>query len=213
MTKEIMTIHKGLAELKILDNRIEKMIREANFCAAAKQSMKKINGVPIEQFTSDSISVYDAICNLISRRDAIKKAISKSNAETHLTIVGVDYTVAEAISMNQHGIELKRRLLNELEKQYSNAISDIEVTNAELGDKADIYVSRATSPSDKNNMDAATLKDLRQDYIDRETMILIDGIDIKKVKNELTSYIDAFEAEVDAALSTSNAMTEITIEY
>jgi enamine deaminase RidA (YjgF/YER057c/UK114 family) len=213
MTKEIMTVHKALAELKVLDNRIEKTIRGAIFCAAAKQSMKKINGVPIEQFTLDSRSAYDSICDLISRRDAIKKAVSKSNAETHLTIVGVDYTVAEAISMNQHGIELKRRLLNELEKQYSDAVENIEATNAELSEKADSYVSHAVSLSDKNNMDAATLKDLRQDYIDRETMILIDGIDIKKVKDELASYIDAFEAEVDAALSTSNAMTEITIEY
>lgn len=54
---------------------------------------------------------------------------------------------------------------------------------------------------------------IRQDYIDRETMVLVDGIDVKRVKNELADKIDKFKAEVDAALSASNAVTEITIEY
>ena len=44
-------------------------------------------------------------------------------------------------------------------------------------------------------------------------MILIDGIDIKKIRDEITSKISKFKAEVDAVLSASNATTEITIEY
>lgn len=40
MTTETMTIHRGLAELKVLENRIIKTISGAKFCAAAKQSMK-----------------------------------------------------------------------------------------------------------------------------------------------------------------------------
>ena len=44
-------------------------------------------------------------------------------------------------------------------------------------------------------------------------MVLIDGIDIKKAKDELAAKIDKFKAEVDAVLSASNAITEITIEY
>lgn len=51
------------------------------------------------------------------------------------------------------------------------------------------------------------------DYINRETMILVDGISIKEKMEKLADEIDKFKAEVDAVLSASNATTEITIEY
>lgn len=47
MTTETMTIHRALAELKVLENRINKTISDAKFCAAVKQSMKKVNGVSL----------------------------------------------------------------------------------------------------------------------------------------------------------------------
>lgn len=213
MTTETMTIHRGLAEINVLENRILKAISEAKFCAAAKQSMKKLNGVPIEDYKKGAQSSLDSIKDLITRHDAIKRAISKSNAETHVTIDGIVYTVAEAIYMNQHGIEFKRELLAMMERQYSSAIATIEMANARLSDRADSYVANTVSASDKSNMDTDTLRDTRDSYIERETMVLIDGIDIKKAKDELAAKIDKFKAEVDAVLSTSNAITEITIEY
>lgn len=213
MTTETMTIHRGLAEIKVLENRILKAISEAKFCAAAKQSMKKLNGVPIEDYKKGAQSSLDSIKDLITRHDAIKRAISKSNAETHVTIDGIVYTVAEAIYMNQHGIEFKHELLAMMERQYSSAIATIEMANARLSDRADSYVANTVSASDKSNMDTDTLRDTRDSYIERETMVLIDGIDIKKAKDELAAKIDKFKAEVDAVLSTSNAITEITIEY
>lgn len=213
MTTETMTIHRGLAELKVLENRIVKTISGAKFCAAAKQSMKKLNGVPIEDYKKDAQSSLDSIKDLIARHDAIKRAISKSNAETHVTIDGVVYTVAEAIYMNQHGIEFKRELLAMMERQYSSAIATIETTNARLSDRADDYTKGLASASEKSNMDPEAIRDARDSYIERETMVLIDGIDIKKAKDELAAKIDKFKAEVDAVLSASNAITEITIKY
>lgn len=66
MTTETMTIHRGLAEIKVLENRILKAISEAKFCAAAKQSMKKLNGVPIEDYKKDAQSSLDSINDLIA---------------------------------------------------------------------------------------------------------------------------------------------------
>lgn len=71
----------------------------------------------------------------------------------------------------------------------------------------------ALAPPKKANMDADTIRDMRDDYIDRETMILVDGISIKEKMENLAAEIDKFKAEVDAVLSASNATTEITIEY
>lgn len=62
-------------------------------------------------------------------------------------------------------------------------------------------------------MSPDAIRDMRDGYIERETMILIDGINIKKTKESLADEINNFKAEVDAVLSESNATTEITIEY
>lgn len=213
MTTEIMTIHRGLAEINVLEDRISKLTREAIFCGAAKQSMKKMNGVSIEEYKANGQSSLDKIKDLIARLNAIKRAISESNAVTHRIVCGKDYTIAQIIWMNQHGIDFLSDLLNQMERQYSNAISTIERTNANLSDRADDFVIRSNNPADKDGMSPEAIRDMRDGYIERETMVLIDGIDIKKTKDELADEINKFKAEVDAVLSESNATTEITIEY
>ena len=47
MTTERMTIHKALAELKIIGDRINNSISSSTFIKANKHSNEKINGVPI----------------------------------------------------------------------------------------------------------------------------------------------------------------------
>lgn len=73
MTTETMTIHRALAELKVLENRINKVIYDAKFCAAVKQSMKKVNGVSLEDFKVASQSSLDMVRDLIARQEAIKR--------------------------------------------------------------------------------------------------------------------------------------------
>ena len=213
MTTETMTIHRALAELKVLENRITKTIYEGKFCGAVKQSMKKLEGVSLDDYKTASQSSYDTIVELIARHDAIKKAISISNAKTIVVVAGKEYTVAEAIYMNQHGIDFKLQLYNQMSDQYSASIRTIESTNAMLSDRADRYVTNGIGASEKANMDADTIRDMRDEYINRETMVLVDGISIKEKMEKLAAEIDKFKAEVDAVLSASNATTEITIEY
>ena len=175
--------------------------------------MKKMNGVSIEEYKANGQSSLDKIKDLIARLNAIKRAISESNAVTHRIVCGKDYTIAQIIWMNQHGIDFLSDLLNQMERQYSNAISTIERANANLSDRADDFVIRSNNPADKDGMSSEAIRDMRDGYIERETMILIDGIDIKKTKDDLADEINKFKAEVDAVLSESNATTEITIEY
>lgn len=213
MTTETMTIHRALAEINVLEDRISKLTCEAVFCGAAKQSMKKLGGVTIEEYKANGQSSLDKIKDLIARLNAIKRAISESNAVTHRTVCGKDYTIAQIIWMNQHGIDFLSDLLNQMERQYSNAVSVIETTNSRLSDRADDFVIRSNNPADKDGMSPDAIRDMRDGYIERETMILIDGINIKKTKENLADEINSFKAEVDAVLSESNATTEITIEY
>lgn len=46
MTRETMTVHKALSELKLLDDRINKAVTTSIFCAPNKHSNEKIGGVP-----------------------------------------------------------------------------------------------------------------------------------------------------------------------
>lgn len=54
MTTETMTIHRALAELKVLDDRIMKLLSEAKFCGAAKNCMQKLGGVTIEEYKQNA---------------------------------------------------------------------------------------------------------------------------------------------------------------
>lgn len=212
MTTETMTIHRALSELKVLDDRITKLLSEAKFCGAAKNCMQKLGGVTIEEYKQNAQAIYDKITDLMARQAAIKRGVSESNAVTHAVVCGHDYTIAQLIWMNQHGIDFKSALLNVLERQYANAVAVTEAANSKLSDRADDFIKNNSS-ADKSSMDVDAIRDMRESYIERETMQLVDGINIKKTKEALADEINKFKAEVDAVLSTSNAMTEITIEY
>ena len=63
------------------------------------------------------------------------------------------------------------------------------------------------------SVDSDAMKALRQTYIENNTYDLIDPLDIAKVMEALDAEINEFNAEVDAALSVSNALTVIEFEY
>lgn len=91
---EKMTVHKALAELKLLDERIRKAISEGIYCIANKHSNDKIGGVLLDDYIKIMQGGYDKATDLISRRKAIKRAVVLSNAVTKVTVAGVEYTVA-----------------------------------------------------------------------------------------------------------------------
>lgn len=111
MTTETITVHKALAELKLLDIRIEKVIAEGVYCVANKHSNDKIGGVPLDDYIKIMQGGYDRATDLINRRKAIKRAVVLSNAVTKVSVAGNEYTVAEAIEMKNHGVEFEKLLL------------------------------------------------------------------------------------------------------
>lgn len=212
-TVETMTIHKALAELKILDGRIKKEIQNGLYCAANKHSNEKINGIPIDDFEKSVRGTYDKVTDLINRRKAIKKAIVLSNAKTTVKIADTEYTVAEAIEMKNHGIEFEKLLLGTMDVAYANAKLTVERQNGkELEERADQYVTAIYGQKD-GKTNSADIEKVRKDFLEANSYEIIDPINIPEKSEELRNKIDSFMAEVDSALSVSNALTEITIEY
>lgn len=213
MTKETMTIHKALSDLKTLDKRINDVISKTVFCVANKHSNEKINGVKINDYVKMMLSNYDKLVDFTDRRDALKNAVSLSNAVTKVEIAGKEYSIAEAINMKNHGVELKAKMLKAMEKDYQKAINAIAAYNGDnLEERADQYVIGIYGSKDgKTNSD--DIAKIRKDFITSQSYELVDPIDIVDAINTLKSDIDAFSSEVDAAISVSNAITTITIEY
>ena len=57
------------------------------------------------------------------------------------------------------------------------------------------------------------VKKVREDFVASQTVDVLDPIDSRKVMESLRDRIDSFMSDVDAALSVSNALTQIDIEY
>jgi len=211
MTTETMTIHQALAELKMLDNRIYSKVSSANFAVANKHSNAKIGGKPVADFVDAAERDYQSIRDLINRRKAIRNALSQSNATTKVVIGGKEYTVSEAIEMKKTGMANYRSLLSTMTQQLANANSSVRRENERLEDKADQYVTGLLGTKDKVASSEAEV--LRKAYVDSNTYDLVALKDMQEIIQALSDEVTSFEADVDAKISISNALTSITVEY
>ena len=212
MIHEKMTVHKALAELKTLDDRINSEITGSVFVRANRHNNMKIFGKTIPDFMADTESSYQSVKALINRRNAMKRAVVLSNAVTKVEIGGVEYTVAEAIEMNNHGMENLVDLRNCLREQYSSVMRMVESENGDKLVKAcENYIQATFGTKEKiNNPDIEMAQKV---YMTNNTYDIVTGLDIEEFIKELTDRIDAFKAEVDSALSVSNALTVIEFDY
>lgn len=212
MNTEKMTVHRALAELKVLDKRIVDQIAQATFCFANKHSNSKVGGVEIGVVMENMKDNFKSIKALINRRNAMKKAVAQSNAVTEVEIAGEKYRVAEAIEMKNHGMKNYKVLLDAINRNRACAQSDIDRYNGvSLEKKADDYVIGLYGSKEKAN--GAEAEATRKAYVDANTYDFVDPLNIVEVQTSLETMIANFEAEVDAALSVSNAITEIEFSY
>ena len=213
MTTETMTIHEALAELKVIGNRINKEINSAKFVTTNKHSNTKIDGKSIADYSNNVKSQYQRITDLIKRRTAIKRAVVLSNATTKVNINDMEMTVAEAIEYKNSGIEYKFNLLDSFTTNYNASISMIKSSNGEkLEERANDYVQKLYGNKD-GSVDNTVIESAKKNYIESNTLDLIDPIGAEKIISELNDEIDGFTSKVDAALSISNAITTIEISY
>ena len=208
---ETMTVHRALSELKTLDKRIADKIDSTTFCRASKHESRAIDGKPISEYEKEIKEMFNSIRTLINRRKAMRQAVIQSNAVTMVQVAGREYSVAEAIEMKNHGIELLAKLRDEMLDQWQIETHRIDSENGEkLSNKADSYIAQTFGSKDAKGVDVT---DARDKYVASQTFDLIDPIGMKAVIAGVSDDIDTFCADVDAALSVSNAITNITFSY
>lgn len=210
MNKETMNIHKALCELKILDDRINRAVDDCRYVGVTKIVSKRVGSQTVEAFSESVKDGYKSAMDLIKRRQAIKTAVVKSNATTTVVIGGNTYTIAEAIEMKNHGLDGEKRMLRYMVSRLAEAEALINRTRSDLESRADAFIRDQTGSKESKTED---LLKMRQDYIAMQDVELVDPLHIREIIKTLDEKINTFMSEVDSALQTSNANTEITIEY
>lgn len=211
-TNETMTVHKALCELKVIDSRINKAISATTYVVPNKHNNTKIAGMTIPDYSEQAKAAYQSAVDLIARRDAIKRAVVKSNAVTQVIVAGTTYTVAEAIEMKNHGMDHVRALMMKLTSDLNTAKRTADAENAQLERRGDEYIRNMYGATDMKNLTADAVKQ-RKEFIESITVELIDPLHVADKIAALDKMYHDFMIEIDAALSTSNAVTEIEISY
>lgn len=211
-TKEKMTVHEALCEIKLMDSRIQKAISNAVFCVGNKASNTKIDGTDIKEYCDNMKSSYQKITDLYKRNEAIKAALSQSNAATNITVAGKEMTVAEGIYMMQHGMNVKKVLLRAMEDQYSRCVRTVQDNNRIVeGERLDKFI--ASTFGNKEKADPKDLAQATETFLKQQRYELVDPLKIKDEIDKLETEIAEFSAKIDSAIQISNATTYIEIEY
>ena len=208
--KKEMTIHAALSYLKTADKRITKDLNTDTYATYAKVGADKINGVSAKTVKEEMKSSYQSVVDIIKTVEAIKKAVSKSNAENTIIVCGDEMTVAEAIYMMQYGIDIKKSLLQTLRAQYASARNSVERYNKDVEQRADKFVESMFGSKEKaTGQDAIVARDA---YIKQNTYEVVDPVNLMDKIKYLEAWINEFETEVDGAIQVSNATHTIVIE-
>ena len=210
MTKETMTVHEALAELKTLDKRIGKKIKDTLFVGYHRITQENVGVTPVKEFEAMNRDQYKSIDDLIKRRNALKRAVVLSNATTKVEVGGTTYTVAEAIDMKNNGMDNYEKLLVEISMQYNPAVSSCRIANEKLVENATHSLQQIQGSGE---MKADEASKFIEEFTHTQRLDIVSGINCPEIMAELEEKIATFEAKIDSALSVSNAITTIEFEY
>lgn len=207
---EQMTIHRALAELKLIDARIEKAIQQVE-PTGVMQKDKLVNGFfQKADFEKDVLAKYQSVTDLIERKNKIKSAIVTANGKTMVKVAGKEMTISDAITYktvinvkqmlvdslkNKHS-KVKAKFITENEKVYSVALENAKIMIGKQGDER-------VKPTDED------VKAIVEPFVKRNEFHLIDPLKVDELTVKLQEELDNFTAEVDAVLSEINAVTFI----
>lgn len=207
METEKMTAHRALAELKLIDSKIEKQVEELSAVALVQKSKKIGNYLSVEDFSSKAQSKYDSITALIARKTRIKSALVKSNSNTKIKIGDKEMTVADAIT-SKETIGLKKSLVEKLKAEQRSAIAELNRVNEAVNKNAQILLQNALG-TDQSKAETSVVDAIQKPYLEANLFSLVDPLKAEEKISSLETEIENFEANVDAVLSESNAITFI----
>jgi hypothetical protein len=210
MTVEVMSIQRGLSELKLLDKRINNAMSGAKLISVRVGEKPVIGYKDDEDFSVQANAKIDSITDLIKRRDAIKGAIVVANATTPVKVGDETMTIATAIERKDSIVHLKN-LHNLLRNQYVTALNEYQRKDDSF--KANLDKHLETLYGKEGKAKGLENRDALKPFLDMNEPHLVDPLQLKQVMDKLQEQIDVFESECDLSLSEVNVKTDITVEY
>jgi hypothetical protein len=199
---QTMSITQALAELKLLDKRIQKALDHVEWADVKSKS----NPIDSEKFTRTARAEFQSFADLVKRYDTIKRAVVLSNATTRVRVGTWEGTVAEAIEYKR-SIYYKRRLLDVMKNQLFTA-KELYKTQQEAVDArlekllhSELGKDVKTSPE--------TITALTNTFRENNKVEIVDPLDLAARTRELEEEIESFETNVDWVLSETNGKTLI----
>jgi tetrahydromethanopterin S-methyltransferase subunit G len=205
-----ISITRALSELKVLQKRFEKEVRNLSVISIRHgQILMDNSSIRPEDFREAAKSQLQRIEDLQKRIFEIKTKIQQSNAITVVKIGSREMTVLEAL-VKKSVLENQKDLLAKLKSSL--------VTSNHLHEKAistnEARVSKQLEDATKNTsvkLDPEIEKEIKKSVESLYPIEVIDPCKISDKIKELEEEIEDFENNVDFALSESNALTQIEV--
>jgi len=230
-----ITITEALNELKLYDSKIKKAIENAHFVGMAKKSSNDVqfvqniylnqiqtgrrqtiqndfSSIKKDDFIKRSEASYQSIRDLIKNRTSLKAAIVKSNAITEIVVNNKTMLVAEVIE-RKSSIEYEENLLDEMKKQYTYFINQVNDENRKVSNKIDEFLSALIGKDSDKEINKESQEAIEKPYREKNEVEFVDPIKIYDKITELEKDINGFKLNCDTQLVISNSTTYIEVDF
>ena len=201
---QTISITQALAELKLLDKRIQKALNNVTWADVKTKS----HPVDSEKFAKTVRAEYQSFSDLVKRRDTIKRAVVKANAGTRVKVGPWEGTVAEAIEYKT-SIAYKKRLLDVMRSQLLTARDQFKDQQESVDVRLEKLLHSELGKDVKTSPETITA--LTNSFRENNKVELVDPLDLSERTRELEEEIESFETNVDWVLSETNGKTLIEV--
>lgn len=205
-----MSLHRALAEIKLLDKRITQGYNNTDFVTYQIGSEKPKKYASVEEFNQKATSALQSVFDLVKRRNEIKSKLILINATTKVKVGSVEMTIAEAIE-RKSSIDYERGILIELKRQLALVNNHIELEHKSMLNRLDQRITADLGSKDRKE-NVKEVEEITEAFLKRYQPNLVDPIGIREKIAELEASIDEFETNIDYVLSEVNATTFIEID-
>ena len=199
-----ISITQALAELKLLDKRINKALDNVTWA----DIKTKAYPVDTETFAKNARAQYQSFMDLVKRRDTIKRAVVRANATTRVKVGTWEGTVAEAIEYKT-SINYKRILLNTMREQLLTAKQQFKEQQEAVDGRLEKLLHSELGKDVKTSPETITA--LTNSFRENNKVELVDPLNLSERTRELEEEIEEFETNVDWVLSETNGKTMILV--
>ncbi len=204
------TITEALVKLKLAEKKIADATAQTltGFVAAKGSTVAPGGFKTVDDYKSEIKRRLDSVTGLITFRDKLKKALVESNAATQVVVGSKTMSVAEAIE-KKSSIASRKNLVDKLSREWQAMERDAYAKNAQLEQKADTYVTQLFSQNPSAN--AEDKENARKAFVLNNSAYVVTSDNMKSYIEALQAEIEEFTANVDVALSVTNAKTLISV--